>query len=44
LKLARLTLFRFVALEIVECWPVSTAPPLEHKSMLHRVTRLISRR
>jgi len=44
LNLARSTLFRFVALEIVECWPASTAPPPEHKSMLQRVTRLISRR
>ena len=44
LKLARLTLFRFVALEIVECWPASTAPPPERKSILRRVTRLIGRR
>jgi hypothetical protein len=44
LKLARLTLFRFVALEVVECWPASTAPPPERKSILRRVTRLISRR
>jgi hypothetical protein len=43
LKSARLTLFRFVALEIVECWPASTAPPPERKSILRRVTRLISR-
>ena len=44
LKLARLTLFRFVALEIVECWPASTAPPQERKSILQHVTRLIGRR
>jgi Domain of unknown function (DUF4388) len=44
LKLAHLTLFRFVALEIVECWPASTAPPPERKSILQRVTRLIGRR
>ena len=44
LKLARLTLFRFVTLEIVECWPASAAPPPERKSILQRVTRLISRR
>ena len=43
LKSARLTLFRFVALEIVECWPASTTPPPERKSILRRVTRLISR-
>jgi hypothetical protein len=44
LKLARLTLFRFVALEIVECWAASTAPPPERKSILQRVTRLMARR
>ncbi len=44
LNLARSTLLRFVALEIVECWPASTAPPPERKSILQRVTRLISRR
>ena len=31
LKFARLTLFRFLALEIVECWPPNTAPQAERK-------------
>jgi hypothetical protein len=36
-----LTLFRFVALEIVECWPASTATKPEPKSVFRRVKRSI---
>ena len=39
LRVARLTLFRFVALEIVECWPASTATKPERKSVFRRLTR-----
>jgi hypothetical protein len=39
LKLARLTLFRFLALDIVECWPASTAVKPERKSIWQRLTR-----
>ena len=39
LNSARLTLFRFLALEIVECWPASTAPKPEPKSVLQRLVR-----
>ena len=41
LKFARLTLFRFLALEIVECWPPSTAPKPESKSIFQRFSRSI---
>ena len=41
LKFARLTLFRFLALDIVECWPPSTGVKAEHKSVLQRLTRSI---
>ena len=41
LKFARLTLFRFLALEIVECWPASTASKPERKGMLQRLSRSI---
>ena len=41
LKVARLTLFRFVALEIVECWPASTATKPEPKSVFRRFRRSI---
>jgi hypothetical protein len=41
LKLARLTLFRFLALEIVECWPASTATKPERKSIFQRFRRSI---
>ena len=41
LKFARLTLFRFLALEIVECWPASTATKPERKGMLQRLGRTI---
>ena len=41
LKFARLTLFRFLALEIVECWrPTLEAKP-EGKGILQRFTRSI---
>jgi DNA-binding response OmpR family regulator len=41
LKFARLTLFRFLGLEIVECWPASSASKPERKSVLQRLTRSI---
>src|SRR5437773_5486791 len=41
LKSARLTLFRFLALEIVECWPASTAAKPEKKSAAQRLKGLI---
>ena len=41
LKFARLTLFRFLAMEIVECWPASTATKPERKGVLQRLTRSI---
>jgi len=41
LKFASLTLFRFLALEIVECWPASTAAKPEQKGVLQRLTRAI---
>jgi DNA-binding response OmpR family regulator len=41
LKFARLTLFRFLALEIVECWPPSSAVKPERKGVLQRFTRSI---
>jgi hypothetical protein len=43
LKSARLTLFRFLALEIVECWPASTAAKPEKKSAAQRLKGLIGR-
>jgi hypothetical protein len=43
LKSARLTLFRFLALEIVECWPASTAAKPERKSAFQRLGGLIGR-
>ncbi|HYY35305.1 MAG TPA: DUF4388 domain-containing protein [Candidatus Binatia bacterium] len=39
LKSARQMLFRFVALEIVECWPASTAAKPEQKSIFQRFGR-----
>ncbi len=41
LKFARLTLFRFLAMEIVECWPAGTATKPERKGVLQRLTRSI---
>ncbi len=41
LKFSRLTLFRFLALEIVECWPPTTAAKVERKGVLQRLTRSI---
>jgi DNA-binding response OmpR family regulator len=41
LKFARLTLFRFLALEIVECWPAMSAAKPERKGVLQRFTRSI---
>jgi hypothetical protein len=40
-KFARLTLFRFLALEIVECWPPTTAARPEKKNLFQRLTRSI---
>jgi hypothetical protein len=39
LKVAREMLFRFLALEIVECWPASTAAKPEQKSIFQRFGR-----
>jgi DNA-binding response OmpR family regulator len=41
LKFARLTLFRFLALGIVECWPPSTATKPESKGVFQRLVRSI---
>jgi hypothetical protein len=41
LKFARLTLFRFLALEIVECWPPSATAKPGRKGVLQRLTRTI---
>ena len=41
LKFARLTLFRFLALEIVECWPPGTAAGVERKGVFQRLTQAI---
>ncbi len=41
LKFARLTLFRFLALEIVECWPPAASQQIERASMLKRLGRSI---
>jgi hypothetical protein len=43
LKSARQTLFRFLALEIVECWPASTAAKPEEQSLFQRFGRLLRR-
>lgn len=40
-KFARVTLFRFIALEIVECWPPSTAAKTESKGIFQRLSRTI---
>ncbi|MEY2493245.1 MAG: hypothetical protein QOH24_2196 [Verrucomicrobiota bacterium] len=40
-KLARLTLFRFLALEIVECWPPAAAEKEERSGVLKRLGRKI---
>ncbi len=37
LKFARLTLFRFLALEIVECWPPTTGVTQEKRGMFGRI-------
>jgi DNA-binding response OmpR family regulator len=41
LKFARLTLFRFLALEIVELWPATAAAKPERKGVLQRITKSI---
>jgi hypothetical protein len=43
LKSARQLLFRFVALEIVECWPGSTAAKPRNQSLFGRLGRLVRR-
>jgi hypothetical protein len=43
LKSARQMLFRFVALEIVECWPRSTAAKPEQQSIFQRFGRMARR-
>ena len=43
LKVAREMLFRFLALEIVECWPASTAAKPEQKSIFQRFGRMARR-
>ncbi len=43
LKSARQMLFRFIALEIVECWPASTAAKPEQKSIFQRFGRVTRR-
>jgi hypothetical protein len=43
LKSAHLMLLRFLALEIVECWPVSAATEPESKSLFQRFKRSIRR-
>jgi hypothetical protein len=43
LKSAREMLFRFVALEIVECWPASTAAKPEQKGIFQRFGRTARR-
>jgi len=40
-KFARLTLFRFLALEIVECWPAATAVKPEKRSFLQGLGKSI---
>ncbi len=43
LKSARQMLFRFVALEIVECWPANTAAKPEQQSIFQRFGRMARR-
>jgi hypothetical protein len=43
LKSAQQMLFRFVALEIVECWPASTAAKPERQSIFQRFGRMARR-
>jgi hypothetical protein len=43
LKSTRQMLFRFVALEIVECWPASTAAKPEQQSIFQRFGRMARR-
>ena len=41
LKLASVTLFRFLALEIVECWPASSGAAQEQKGVFQRLGKAI---
>ena len=43
LKSARQMLFRFIALEVVECWPASTAAKPEQQSIFQRFGRMARR-
>ncbi len=40
-KFARLTLFRFLALEIIECWPANTAAGRESQGLFQRIAHSI---
>ena len=40
-KFARVTLFRFLALEIVECWPSTAVTKTERKGLFQRLSRTI---
>jgi DNA-binding response OmpR family regulator len=40
-KFARLTLFRFLALEIVECWPAASAAGKESQGLFQRIAHSI---
>jgi DNA-binding response OmpR family regulator len=39
LKTARLTLFRFLALDVMECWPAASGEKIESRGMLKRLGR-----
>jgi Response regulators consisting of a CheY-like receiver domain and a winged-helix DNA-binding domain len=41
MKVVKLTLFRFLALEIVECWPPAPVEEIEHSGLLKRLGRKI---
>jgi hypothetical protein len=41
MKFARVTLFRFIALDIVECWPASATAKPESKGVFQRLSRSI---
>jgi len=41
LKFARLTLFRFLALEIVECWPPQATEQVERGGVFKRLGRAV---
>lgn len=41
LKFARVTLFRFIALDIIECWPATASAKPERKGMFQRLGRAV---